>query len=252
MLRTPPGWRLSPAAANVDSGPLCRRAACHCSGLSEDTMRIALAVIAAVALAGWSSVSSAADPSSDAPEARTSDEVRFTQAPTYRETLKLWRSVEDINAWIGARFEYDVPRAVQLSETQRQQNGRMPVFTPEEFFAVPRGVCVDLSRFAVETLRVVDPGTKPAYVMIEFDPVSIAGNTLRRHWVASFERNGKRYFFADSKRPGHIAGPYGSTQEFIAEYARYRGRQIVSFREMASYERKVRAMASKQPHGERP
>ncbi len=215
-------------------------------------MRIALVVIAAAALAGWCPLSSAADPASDAPEARTSDGVRFTQAPTFPETLKLWRSVEEINAWIGARFEYDVPRAMQLSETQRQQNGRMPVFTPEEFFAVPKGVCVDLSRFAVETLRAVDPETKPVYVMIEFDPVSIAGNTLRRHWVASFERNGKRYYFADSKRPGHIAGPYGSTQEFIGEYARYRGRQIVSFREVASYERKVRAKAAKQPHGERP
>ena len=215
-------------------------------------MRIVLAVIAAVALAGWSSLSRAADPASDAPEARTSDGVRFTQAPTYRETLKLWRSVDEINAWISARFEYDVPRAVQLSETQRQQSVRIPVFTPEEFFAVPRGVCVDLSRFAVETLRAVDPGTKPVYVMIEFDPVSIAGNTLRRHWVASFERNGKRYFFADSKRPGHIAGPYGSTLEFIGEYAAYRGRRIVSFREVASYERKARAMAAKQPQGERP
>jgi hypothetical protein len=48
--------------------------------------------------------------------------------------------------------------------------------------------------------------------MIEFDPVSLAGNTLRRHWIASYERNGMRYFFADSKRPGHIAGPYPGTR----------------------------------------
>jgi hypothetical protein len=88
--------------------------------------------------------------------------------------------------------------------------------------------------------------------MIEFDPVSISGNTLRRHWVASFERDGKRYFFADSKRPGHMAGPYGSTQEFIAEYAAYRGRRIVSFREAETFERKARTPAAKQTRDPRP
>ena len=193
-----------------------------------------------------------ADPASDAPESRSAYGGRHTQAASYGETLQLWRAAEDVNAWIGARFEYDMSRAMQLSETQRQANGRMPILAPEAFFAAPRGVCVDLSRFAVETLRIIDPEARAGYVMIEFDPVSISGNTLRRHWVASFERDGKRYFFADSKRPGHMAGPYETTQEFIAEYARYRGRQIVSFREVESFERKVRTQAAKQSRDPRP
>jgi len=33
---------------------------------------------------------------------------------------------------------------------------------------------VDLARFAVETLRAVAPETKPRYLMIEFDPVTMA------------------------------------------------------------------------------
>jgi len=209
-------------------------------------MRIVLAALAALAIAGCSSLSSTADPASDVPEARIADGGRYTQAASYEETLRLWRSAEDVNAWIGARFEYDMSRAVQLSETQRQTSGRVPILAPEALFAAPRGVCVDLSRFAVETLRAIDPGARAIYVMIEFDPVSISGNTLRRHWVASFERDGKRYFFADSKRPGHIAGPYGSTQAFIDEYATYRGRRIVSFREAESFERKARTPAAKQ------
>jgi len=213
-------------------------------------MRIVLAVVMA-ALAGCSSLPGTADPASDAPDARAPNGAPFTQAPSYGESLRLWRDAGDVNAWIGARFQYDLSRALQLSETQRQKNGHMPILTPEALFAAPSGVCVDLARFAVETLRVVDPGAKPAYLMIEFDPVSIAGNTLRRHWVASFERDGKRYFFADSKRPGHVAGPYGSTPEFIADYTRYRGRQIVSFREVESYERKARALAARQPRSER-
>jgi hypothetical protein len=122
----------------------------------------------------------------------------------------MWRSAEDVNDWIGARFDYDMQRALRLSETQRNNAGPLPIPAPETFFGAPRGVCVDLSRFAVETLRTVDPASKPAYVMIEFAPVSVAGNTLRRHWLATFERDGRHYFFADSKRPGHMAGPYGS------------------------------------------
>jgi hypothetical protein len=193
-----------------------------------------------------------ADPASDAPESRSAYGGRYTEAASYAETLRLWRGADDVNAWIGARFEYDMTRAMQLSETQRQASGRMPILAPETFFAAPKGVCVDLSRFAVETLRAIAPEARAAYVMIEFDPVSISGNTLRRHWVASFERDGKRYFFADSKRPGHMAGPYGSTQEFIAEYAAYRGRRIVSFREAETFERKARTPAAKQTRDPRP
>lgn len=209
-------------------------------------VRIVLAAVAAVVLAGCASVSIVADPASDAPEARGRGELLpLKPAPTYDAALMSWQGAADVNAWIGARFEYDLSRAMRLSETQRAKTGRMPILEPREFFVVPSGVCIDLARFAVETLRVVDPGAKPAYVMIEFDPVAIAGNSLRRHWVVSFRKDGKHYFFADSKRPGHIAGPYESTQEFIAEYARYRGRQIVSFREAESYERKARTLAAK-------
>jgi hypothetical protein len=208
-------------------------------------MRTMLAALVAVVVA-CSALVDAADPTSDAPETRVSGASLLKEASSYNEALGIWRSAEDVNAWIGAKFQYDMSRALQLSETQRQQNGRLPIYPPETFFSVPSGVCVDLARFAVETLGAIAPQAKPRYVMIEFDPLSIAGNTLRRHWVASFERAGKLYFFADSKRPGHIAGPYESTPEFISEYAQYRGRAIVAFSEMESYERKARTRAVKQ------
>ena len=96
------------------------------------------------------------------------------------------------------------------------------------------------------TLRALAPALKARYVMIEFDPVAIRGNTLRRHWVAAFERDGKRYFFADSKRPGHIAGPYASTQAYLDDYAKYRGREIVAFRELETYLRRAKTPAAKQ------
>ena len=122
----------------------------------------------------------------------------------------------------------------------------MPILSPEAFFGSPAGVCVDLARFGVETLRAIAPETQPTYLMIEFDPVAIKGNTLRRHWVVSFQREGQHYFFADSKRPGLMVGPYKTVQAFIAEYAHYRGRQIVAFRTAESYERRLRTPAAKQ------
>jgi hypothetical protein len=133
-----------------------------------------------------------------------------------------------------------------LSESQRVQRSGPPIYAPAEFFATPRGICVDLARFAVETMRAIAPNLQPRYVMIEFDPQTVHGNILRRHWVASFERNGKYYFFADSKRPGYIAGPYASIQDYMSEYSAYRGRGIVEFRELESFMRRSKTPAARQ------
>jgi hypothetical protein len=187
---------------------------------------------------------STADPASDAPEPGRTTMLLADAPASYAEALQRWKGSAEVNTWIGARFEYDLQRAMQLSETQRSRSGRMPIHEPAAFFANPRGVCVDLARFAVETLRAVDPASRPGYVMIEFNPVAIRGNTLRRHWVASFQREGQTWFFADSKRPGHMAGPHADTEAFMAEYAKYRGREIVAFKEMDGYERKLRSASS--------
>ena len=93
---------------------------------------------------------------------------------------------------------------------------------PSEFFDTKTGVCADLSRFGVETLRQIDPHSDPKYLMIEFEPMQIQRNTLRLHWLVSFRRDGHIYLFADSKRPGHMAGPYKDARAFIAEYEQYR------------------------------
>jgi len=207
-------------------------------------MRTVLAIAALALAAACSATSEIADPASDAPEGRRPADPARKPVASYAEALRTWRGAEDVNAWIGASFEYDMARALRLSETQRGRAGTLPIAPPAAFFADPRGVCVDLSRFAVETLRALDAEARPRYLMIEFAPVTIAGNTLRLHWLAVFQRDGGYYFFADSKRPGHIAGPYASSDDFIREYARYRGRQIAAFRELESYERKPRAKAA--------
>lgn len=192
-----------------------------------------------------------ADPGSDAPE-RTSPARRDIELPaSYDEALGRWRTPLDINDWIGARFEYDLDRAMRLSESQRETGPRVRIPEPRAFFDQPVGVCVDLARFAVETLRATSPGSRAAYLMIEFDPAVIAGNTLRRHWVAQYEVGGRFHFFADSKRPGHLAGPYDTVQAFIEDYSRYRGRRIVSYRTLDSYERQLKKSAPKATRSER-
>jgi hypothetical protein len=201
-----------------------------------------LAALLAVALAACGTVPEVADPASDAPEAGRVAPFSFKSADSYAEALRVWRTPEDVNDWIGARFEYDMPRAMQLSESQRARS-RLPIHAPADFFLAPRGVCVDLARFGVETLRAIDPGSRPAYLMIEFDPFAISGNTLRRHWVAVYRTERGYFVFADSRRPGHLAGPYATLAQFTEEYARYRGRRIVAYRELETFERQVRTRA---------
>ncbi len=208
-------------------------------------MRIVLSLALVLLLTACGTATRSADPGSDAPEGPR-PALAFTDARSYPQALQAWRSPEDVNAWIAARFQYDMGRAMQLSETQRSRTGGLPIHAPHDFFAAPAGICVDLSRFAVETLRQIDPALQPAYLMIEFAPATVKGNTLRMHWVASFRRDGQLYVFADSKRPGHIAGPYASAQEFVAQYAAWRQRSVVAFSERASYQRQQRAMAVRQ------
>ena len=58
-------------------------------------------------------------------------------------------------------------------------------------------------------------------------------------------KEGKYYFFADSKRPGYISGPFNCTEEFIKQYEKYRGREIVSFKELDDFKKKRRLKKKK-------
>lgn len=203
-------------------------------------------------LAGDANTLHPAQSSSDAPEQARDSTALFKGADSYEHSLQSWKSPEDISAWIAAHFSYDMERAVQLSETQRNKNERFPIYHPSELFNKKAGVCIDLSRFGVETLKRIDPTSDPKYLMIEFDPIEITGNTLRLHWLVTFTRNGKNYFFADSKRPGLVTGPYHETREFIQDYERYRGRKIMAFREVTSYEKQKRTQALKRQPSQRP
>ncbi len=212
--------------------------------------RIFIALILLTTL-GCGAASNVVDPTSDQPDYLRVPTRVFKDAPSYEHALVVWQNAEDVNAWIGANFDYDLSRAMLLSETQRNKSERLPIYEPHDFFTAPSGVCIDLTRFAVETLRVITPQTQPKYLMIEFEPISMNGNTFRMHWMASFQKGGAYYFFADSKRPGEIIGPYATTREFINDYSSFRGRKIVSFRELESYERQQRTQSAKQSRDER-
>ena len=126
------------------------------------------------------------------------------------------------------------------------KNKGISIYKPSEFFETKAGVCVDLARFGVETLRIVDPNSNPKYIMIEFVPIQMNSNTFRLHWLVSFKKDGMKYFFCDSKRPGYIAGPYNSAQVFIMEYEQYRDRKIVSYRELESYKKQRKSKSVKE------
>ena len=194
---------------------------------------------------GWSNVCHAATSLPDAPAFERDLSMPYQGADSYGRSLNLWKTAEDINSWIVGSFLYDKVRAIKLSSNKRTKDERIPIYTPSEFFESKAGVCVDLARFGVETLRIIDPNSDPKYLLIEFDPIQIDGNTFRLHWLVSFKRDGMTYFFCDSKRPGYIAGPYKNTEVFISEYERYRGRKIVAHRELESYQKQQKIQSAK-------
>lgn len=184
----------------------------------------------------------------DAPGGRlpdAPDEPRPAQASpvkdpaTYADALKTWQSIQDINAWIGRRFIYDKNRALKLSETQRAAGRRTAILSPKELYTRQKGVCVDLARFGKETAARIAPQSRARYLMIEFTPMKVKGNVMRRHWLVVFEKDGGFYSFADSRRPGHMAGPYDSLENLITDYEKYRGRKIVSYKILNDYRKKA-------------
>ena len=174
---------------------------------------------------------------SDAPDETAREPKRFIDAPSYAAAMRLWKTPEDLAAWADGNFSYDMARAKCFAAPVDGTSLTRHIFTPEQFFTEPSGICVDLARFGVESLRELIPDAGVQYLRIEFEPVVINSVTLRVHWLALFQRDGKYYFFADSKRPGHLAGPYESIPAFIADYETYRQRAIVSFQNLDTFQR---------------
>lgn len=140
-------------------------------------------------MTGYANVLPSAVPYSDLPEYIHDPNIPFKTADSYEQALQIWKTPEDINAWIAANFSYDMARAMRFSETQRAKNEPFLIYQPAELFKTKAGVCIDLSRFGVETLRRIDPQSDPKYLMIEFNPIQIKGNTFRLHWLVSFKRD---------------------------------------------------------------
>lgn len=171
---------------------------------------------------------------SDAPEKNIrKPDIDTTQ---YLEAISTWKSIEQINQWIGQNFHYDMSRAEALG-SKRNKGPKTTIFTPEEFFKVKSGICVDLSRFAFETLKKVDPELEAYYLMIDFEPIEIQGSIIRKHWVLAYKLKDQFYITADSKVPGTISGPYDTIQDFITGYEKFRERKIESFKLLNDYKK---------------
>lgn len=162
----------------------------------------------------------------------------------YAQALVLWKSVKEVNQWIGQNFHYDISRAIALGN--KRENGPKPaIFSAEELYSIKSGICVDLSRFAYETLKMIDPEREAYYLMIDFEPIEIQGSVIRKHWVMAFKENGSFYVMADSKIPGVISGPYASIESYIKEYEAFRGRKIESFKLLNDYKKKKKQKLAK-------
>ena len=184
---------------------------------------------------------------SDAPNdtlLRQSDSAIFFAS--YEAALKQWKTISDVNNWIKGNFRYDIERAKQLAENSslREKTG---IYSPAELYQTPKGVCIDLSRFAVETINLIDTAKHLQYLMIEFEPIIIDGMSIKKHWAAIYHDTTGYYILADSKRPGHIAGPYENVEDFITEYQTFRDRRIIAYKVLLSYQKKKKGEPIKMP-----
>lgn len=75
-------------------------------------LRAVFAALAVTLLAGCGTLPDRADPASDTPEARTVAAWPVKEAATYHEALAPWHDAGGVNAWIGARFQYDMARTM--------------------------------------------------------------------------------------------------------------------------------------------
>ncbi len=171
----------------------------------------------------------------DAPDVVIKKDKWYVEPTSYREALKSWKSVEEINLWIKNSFSYDRQKALKISEADNEQ--KPLILSPEEFYVTKSGICVDLARFAYEVMHLVMPEVNSRYLMIEFEPIREGKSLLRRHWLVLYEKDGNFYSFADSKRPGFISPSYKTLAALVDDYEKYRGRKILSYQALDTYEK---------------
>ncbi len=162
---------------------------------------------------------------------------------SYEAALKKWKKVSDVNEWIKAHFSYSLERAKELAENSPGRE-KTDIYLPAELYQSGKGVCIDVSRFAVETMRTIDPSSDVNYLLIEFEPINIDGFIIKKHWLAVSKDSTGYHVFADSKRPGYMAGPYQQLEEFIIPYQQYRERKIISWKLLPSYQKKKKASSA--------
>ena len=170
-----------------------------------------------------------------------SNDTTFYQSGTddsisYETILTQWKTVANVNNWIKENFRYSFDRAKQLADNSPTRE-QLHIYSPAKLYQTKKGVCIDLARFAVETINILDTSKHIQYLMIEFEPIIIDSSIIKKHWMAVYRDSSGYYFLADSKRPGFITGPYRTVADFVADYQTYRDRKIISWKVMMSYKK---------------
>ena len=99
---------------------------------------------------------------------------------------------------------------------------------------------IELTPVRYKSLRAIELESAPKYGKITFAPTYVHSCLFQKHWLATFIRGGLHYFFADTKRPGLIAGPFKLPEHFVVEYEQFHQRQVLSFRLLSSHRRTLR------------
>ncbi len=170
--------------------------------------------------------------------------IAFSDSLDYHNTIKNWHSIEDVHQWIASNFSYDLDRAMLLANNKKTKTN-LAIYNPEEFWKTKKGICVDVSRFAYESLKMIDSSAQVNYLKIEFEALNYNGSQFINHWLVSLKKPEGYYFFADSKRPKKLDGPYLQVKSFINKYEAFRQRKIKSYSLLDSYKKRLKAKVLK-------
>ena len=150
-----------------------------------------------------------------------------TTPSSYSDAIASWKAPEDIALWMRDVFRYDLERALDLAEDNSVRSDTR-IFTPEETFSAGAGTCVDLCRFAVDTMRAHRSDDADE---LPHDRVR-AGQNCKAHVAATLARQSTSIHLASScsqtrNTPGEINGPYRSLTQFLDVYEARRKRRVV-------------------------
>ena len=161
----------------------------------------------------------------------------------FKRIVSKWKGAEEIVLWMSNNLKYNIARSVYIKNSAEQIKkltiqkkstshliNEFFSFRPQDLVSLKNGVCIDIASFGVAVLKNISPSLNPRLLKIKHEGIKADGITRVSHFLGTYEKDGKFFFFADSKQLNRHAGPFDNTADFVKYYEQFLGRKIKSYR----------------------